>query len=216
MSKSTAMLGQARAILQMVEDKGTSAEQLQAILSKGLLTDLLDGNIEKVKRDDFRALLGLSSLSVLTSRTPHDIGPLDNTLDLDIFYKTRAGLYVWNDFVSTIVAKAKVSKKKPTLYKVYGRDLTADALDEAIEKGVGKNHYFEEREVALLVAKMVKKQEGGTAGSLLNNGKANLFYTSSCVVYVRWSADGREWHVGVPRRDGGDRWYAGHRVFSRN
>ena len=40
----------------------------------------------------------------------------------------------------------------------------------------------------------------------------NLFYTSSCVVGVCWSADRRGWVVSTWRRGGG--WVTGGRVFS--
>ena len=211
----TISTAQYRKLFELLDQKNVSGQKFQALFTSGLFSDLLDGNIEKVKRDDYRHMLGLSCLSVLTSRTTHDIGSLDDTLDLDVFYKTRSGLDVWENFSSAIIAKAKVSKKKLILTKVYSRDLTSDSFDKVIEKDVGKNHHFEELEVALLIAKMIQKQEGGVAGSLLNYGRVNLFYTASWVVYVYWVTGIRKWRLGTYRR-GDIRWVAGLRVFSRN
>lgn len=45
------------------------------------------------------------------------------------------------------------------------------------------------------------------------NGYFNLFYLSSCVVYVHWLAGGREWRVSAWERDGYG-WFAGSQVFS--
>jgi type IV secretory pathway TrbD component len=216
MSKSTVTLAQVTTVLRMAEDKRVSQEHFQALIDSGFLSDLLGGNTNKVRRDDFRQMLGLDSLCVLTPRILHNIGPLDSTLDLDTFYKTGLGLYIWPDFVSTIVARAKVSKKKPTLTRVYSRDLTAGALDEVIEKGVGKNHYFEELEVALLIARLIRKQQRGIAGILLNKSNTtNIFYTKSCVLSVDWDSNSREWLIRMCLRDD-SRWGVGCRVFSRN
>ena len=55
MKKAT--LNQAAKILSIFEN--TPAEQIQEILSSGLLADLRDGNITNVDRDEFRKILGL-------------------------------------------------------------------------------------------------------------------------------------------------------------
>lgn len=62
-----------------------------------------------------------------------------------------------------------------------------------------------------------------TLGDILNamdnnermskNSYVNLFYTSSCVVVVFWSAVGHLWFVSAWGR-GGYRWHAGDQVFS--
>ena len=54
-------LKQASKVLSLFDE--TPGDQIQALLESGLLTDLRDGNIVEVKRDDFRKLLGLMPLS---------------------------------------------------------------------------------------------------------------------------------------------------------
>lgn len=55
-------LKQASKVLSLFDE--TPGDQIQALLESGLLADLRDGNIVKVKRDDFRKLLGLVPLSL--------------------------------------------------------------------------------------------------------------------------------------------------------
>lgn len=126
------------------------------------------------------------------------------------FFKDRPGLYVWGSFISNIVDKAK-GKKKDTKYAVSSFELTKNANDAEIEENLPKKHLFSETDVCAIVADLIEKQPKGEEGSLLNNGYANLFYTSSRVVNVDWRGD--RWHVGGWGRD--DRtWDEGGRVFS--
>lgn len=45
--------------LNLIDQKGTPDEQLQRIYNHGLFSDLLDGNVDEVNREEFRAVLGL-------------------------------------------------------------------------------------------------------------------------------------------------------------
>ncbi len=56
-----ATLPQGLKILEMVLEKRISPERLQNLLESGLLSDLLDGNVDGVDRDAFRHLLDLGS-----------------------------------------------------------------------------------------------------------------------------------------------------------
>ena len=97
--------------------------------------------------------------------------------------------------------------------KVDCAELMRDLNDEEIESALPKNHLFDGMTVCALVADLIAKQANGEDGPLLNNGRANLLYTASCVVLVFLRADHREWRVGTYGRDG-RRWDAGYQVFS--
>ncbi|MCC6290560.1 hypothetical protein IT398_00585 [Candidatus Nomurabacteria bacterium] len=60
MSKPT--LDQAVRLLNLAQEKNISREQIQALFERGLLSDLLDGNMDKVNREQFRKILGLNTL----------------------------------------------------------------------------------------------------------------------------------------------------------
>jgi len=53
---------QAANLLTLVSNRGTSSEQVQKLYSSGLLADLLDANVDKVNREEFRKLLGLGPI----------------------------------------------------------------------------------------------------------------------------------------------------------
>ena len=134
--------------------------------------------------------------------------------DPDAFYKTHEGLWVYDGFRNLIVAKAKPCAAGMA-YNVAALELTHDLTDAEIETSLGGGHPFDETEVCAIIAVLIENQPKGKGDVLINNGYANLFYTSSCVVSVRWHAGNRSWHVGTWRRDD-HRWNAGDRVFSRN
>lgn len=128
------------------------------------------------------------------------------------FFVDRKGLYVFSSFESNILQKA-VETKEGSKFELVSFDLVESADDEKIESGLPKNHIFSETDVCAIVASLIEKQEGGKEGVLLSNGYANLFYTPSRVVGVRWRAGDGEWGVGGWGR-GGTSWGAGDRVFS--
>ena len=130
--------------------------------------------------------------------------------DPDSFFRTRKGLYVWDDFRSRVVAKAEPVATIPSYRHV---ELPRDMNDAEIEAMLGDEHLFTETEVCALIADLTFKQEGGKEGELLNNGRVNLFYLASCVVRVGWVAGYRRWYVYAWERDD-YRWYVGRRVLS--
>ena len=152
----------------------------------------------------------INSMLVLAPRGTTTITVMERH-DPDAFYRTRTGLYVWSDFRSRIVAKARPTEAEA--FTVESAELVRDLTDEEIESALPKKHLFRETELCAVIAGLIAKQSNGEKGALLNTGYANLFYTFSCVVSVRWRADDREWRVFTCRR-GAYRWYAGGRVFS--
>lgn len=57
MDKAT--LKQANQVLNLISQKDPPSDQLQALFASGLLSDLLDANVDSVDRDKFRELIGL-------------------------------------------------------------------------------------------------------------------------------------------------------------
>lgn len=126
------------------------------------------------------------------------------------YFKTRKGLFVWSSFKESILDKAK-DTKAGAKFSLASFTLSKRANDEEIEKSLPKKHLFKETNVCAIVANLIEKQSKGEEGVLLNNGYANLFYTSFLVVFVRW--DGDEWDVDDWGRGGGA-WGGGRRVFA--
>lgn len=62
MSSST--LDQAKHVLVLLGQKNPSKESLNILFKSGLLSDLLDADLSRISRDDFRKLLGLHSLNL--------------------------------------------------------------------------------------------------------------------------------------------------------
>lgn len=96
-------------------------------------------------------------------------------------------------------------------FAVNSFDLLESANDAKIEEALGDNHLFDKGEVYILIGNLIAKQANGEEGTLLNTGRANLFYTSSFVVSVYW--DGSYWSVSTWDRSD-DTWSADRRVFS--
>lgn len=64
---STATLDQAKHILVLLGQKNPSRESLNILFKSGFLSDLLDADLSRVSRDDFRKLLGLYPLCMQIS-----------------------------------------------------------------------------------------------------------------------------------------------------
>lgn len=124
------------------------------------------------------------------------------------FFKNRDGLYIWSGFSDTVLKKAKSATISPLSISSY--DLLKTSYDKDIEAELPKNHIFSETNVCAIIAGLIEKQPKGKEGTLLSNGYANIFYTKSRVVDVRWLVG--KWFVR-----GWDRelaWHSGVRVFS--
>jgi len=55
----TATLSQGNHVLKIISEKNVPSSQLQKLIASGLLSDLLDGDVDAVDRNEFRKLLGL-------------------------------------------------------------------------------------------------------------------------------------------------------------
>lgn len=130
-------------------------------------------------------------------------------VDPQDFFKNRRGLWVSSDFESRILADAKTVAAFD--FKMESLELTQDATDAQIEESLEHKNIFKESDVCAIIAHLISQQPKGEKGILLEDGKWNLFYTASFVVYVGWYGD--EWSVGAWDRVDG-RWGRGLRVFS--
>ena len=144
-----------------------------------------------------------------------------STFDPHAFFQTREGcLYVWESYTNRILAAAKKTEALPAM-EITSFDLIKNANDGEIRGELLKDHVFEDAsEFCALLAGMIERQPNGKDGDLLNTGYVNIFYVRGVrggvfTVSVYWSADRRGWGVSAGPL-GGDRWFAGYRVFSRN
>ena len=188
--------------LPKVAEKYDPKVVLKALEGRG---EVFAGYIETMLEQAINSMLVLAPRGSVTVT-------LTERHDPDEFYRTREGLYVWGDYRSRIVTKAKPSEAGTTV-KIESAELMRDLTDAEIEAALPKGHLFDETQVSAVIAGLIAKQPNGEEGALVNTGRANLFYTDSYVVRVRWVADDRMWYVGACRRDDG-RWRAGFQVFS--
>ncbi len=148
--------------------------------------------------------------SVLNFREKVLIPPLLERFVPNEFFKTRPGLYLYND-MGRVLKGAQTVGPTQGAAKFRSFDLTKNAYDREIKAELPERHEVE----LWQIAKLIKEQWGGEDGPLLTNGYANVFYVAGCAVGVYWDADDQEWYVRGWGLDGG-RWLEGRRIFSRN
>ncbi len=195
-------IGVATALPKLAEKYGDPKAVLRALDGRG---QIFASHIETALEQAINSMLDLAPIGTTTIA-------LGERHDPDVFYHTRSGLYVWDDFRARVVTKAKPSEAGTT-FKVDRFELMRDLTDAEIELPLPKNHFFDETVVCAVIAGLIARQANGEEGLLMNNGRANLFYTGSYVVRVDWDAGRRLSSVDTYRRDV-IRWRAGLRVFS--
>lgn len=137
---------------------------------------------------------------------------LEQASDPKGFFKDGPGLYIGSSFPQRILDKAE-PVQAGTSFELASYDLLQNSLDKEIESALPEKHLFSESDVCAIVADLISKQPKGIEGTLLNTGRANLFYTSAFVVYVYWYSSDSTWNVITWLRDA-SWWLAGRRVFS--
>jgi hypothetical protein len=195
-------IGVATALPKITEKFPDPKRVLKAFDGRG---EVFAGHLETVLEAAIKAMF------VLIAHEPVTI-TLEKPSDPTAFYQTRTGLWIYGGFSDIVTSKAK-PVNAGTTFKFNVDELGEAMTDAEIEAALPKNHLFDESAVCAIVAEMISKQPNGEAGDLLNNGYANLLYTASCVVNVRWYGGRRRWYVYTCRR-GGRRWFAGDRVLS--
>ena len=145
------------------------------------------------------------------------VGPLTDSFNPHVVFQTREGLWVSPQFTDRILSVVRDVAKRESATSLQSFTLVKDALDTQIRAGLPENHLVEPWQIAALITKQPKGEEG----DLLTNGYANLFYVKGkaeqvFVVHVHWFAGNREWYVNAWKLVENDRWYSGHRLFSCN
>ncbi|MBU1160084.1 hypothetical protein KKD04_02805 [Patescibacteria group bacterium] len=98
-----ATLKQAAKVLDLIGQKETPCEQLQKLIGSGLLSDLLDANVDSIDRNAFRQIIGLKSLNVFSVTVNYDRSVEDSV---------KAGKYDWTN--SDIASKHFPSQEAGT------------------------------------------------------------------------------------------------------
>lgn len=106
--------------------------------------------------------------------------------------------YVSSDFKSRFGSE-EFSEKSVGMFKILQRNMTDAEIENELKPGIC---------TVADIAAFLKNLPEGT-----KNGNWNLFYTSACVVSVRWNSYSADWNVNTWSR-GGLSWDADGRVFS--
>ncbi len=121
-----ATLAQGNQVLNLILQKQTPAEQLQTLIQSGLLSDLLDANVEEVNRDKFREVIGLRGPKVLKYQFVLEGGsPTDESVEREA--KRLLGAvsisrwYVVDDrhFFGAVTGRGRKPEDPPLIYVEY-------------------------------------------------------------------------------------------------
>jgi len=217
--KTDATFGQAVKILNLVEQKEMPCDQLQKLLGSGLLSDLLEANIDVIDRNAFRRLVGLEPTNTL-------LEPLGTIIVLatekfvakeNFIVNTGRKAPVKISFVGSNFSEwflGKVEEPRPETQLRYAK-LLKYSVDRPILAELGNTAETTLAEIFQLML----NQSNGEDGTLLTNGYANIFYVRDVngelrAVDVRW--DGGGWYVDADSVGFPFEWHDGYRVFSCN
>lgn len=215
-----ATLKQAGKVLEVIGQKEIPCEQLQRLLGSGLLSDLLEANLENsIDRNAFRTLIGLKPLNsssrklfgtVFIPATTKKFVARDKFV-VNTGKKALVKIsYLGNNFQNWFLGKIEEPAVKMSLRYA---ELVESSVDGPILAELGDTA---ETTLAQMHA-LMERQKNGENGALLNNGHANIFYVRDIngrlrAMYVRWRGDG--WDVGARSVAHPDEWCDGYRVFS--
>ena len=89
-----ATLAQGNQVLNLILQKRTPSKQLQKLLASGLLSDILDANLENgVNRNTFRSVIGLKPFHGFSKNATFDYYGLSVNYDLSVEAAVKAGKY---------------------------------------------------------------------------------------------------------------------------
>lgn len=129
-----ATLKQAGKVLELIAQKEVPKEQLQEILGSGLLSDLLDANVDSVNRDIFRESIGLKPLGVYATITGYTI-PIN--YDRSVEEGIKAGKYDWknSDITSEHFPSQEIGTiEGPVELFHFSKDMETDGVLAELDK----------------------------------------------------------------------------------
>lgn len=135
-------------------------------------------------------------------------------------FEDRDGLWISEAFTTLFGTKVSSEGVHINLGKYQ---LTERAFDSTIIPELEHGHIFKGETgkdcLKRVIASCVLAQWGGTQGTLLNNGNANIFYLEhedgGCIaVSVRMNWHNQRWGVNIWEFDGGSKWTEKDIVFS--
>ena len=207
--------GTPRRLLQVPEEKGLTAEQVESqMLSTGFYSDLCEaavlGNIVALNRDEHRKSLGLFSLTPPVMELVKVLDcPATEAFNLDDFFTTsnKVVKFGWIDsdlkrYFKTQLISAE-GPRKLAVGKLTRNTKEKELLATAPKKTTWADLKWE-----------LEQQPNGESGNLLTNGWANLRFIGDCLVNVYLSDGG--WSVDVSPVGGSSEWPDGHQLVSRN
>jgi len=198
-------------IIKLIRDGKRTKEQLESL--KAAVQAIIDGKSFKVVIEQVE-----KTAEVVTNVLEHAGRVLlvsVASFNPQEYSKTRGGLYIWDEFTQRILAVAKPTDVPELQLDYY--TLTEHAYDS--EMGLTEDDIFEVSEFCAYLAQMIDQQSNGKEGTLLTNGRTNIFQVRGVnggvfAVNVCWNYLIRKWHVRADRL-GGAHSGAGCRVFRK-
>jgi hypothetical protein len=167
----TATLDQAKHILVLLGQKNPSKEDLNILFKSGLLSDLFDGDLSQVNRDDFRRFLGLHPLRMKIN--------VDYTLSLEKMISACCYDWVRGDIASRwypVLGKGKKSLRVEI--KQLNCDMSPEsAIKETSKKGARPASIAELLSFGLVFPEIQRRFKVVALGSFLEiQGSYNIPY----------------------------------------
>lgn len=197
-----ATLKQAKKALDLIDQSGADAEQLQKIFP--YLSDLLRANTAEMNRDDFQKMCGIKpkltlltfvgNTAILASRSTfvareHFVINTSETASVKI--SGFGGCF--EERLLNKVEQGLDARSTMRCHLLRKESLDAPVIDEL--GGLGQVQSFLAEIFALLM-----KQPDGQRGTLFNDGRKNMFYvctsnTEPLSIRVSWHSGG--WYIGA-------------------
>lgn len=225
MPKATYTFEQVEHLVGLAKQKGVTGDGLQDHFDAGILSDVFEvADPKKLDRDAVRKALGLAPLNlpllvpVGTITIPALAGRFSAREKFALNYGLGAKpgvriAYLGNNFQNWF--GDAVEKPVVEVSLNYAR-LTRSELDGPILALFGNRP-----DLAVLIRQiywLMEQQPNGESGTLLNNGRVNIFYMLGLTreVYLYWDSGHSGWIVDAPEVTYPYRWDDGSQVFSRN
>lgn len=221
--KATYTFDQVEHLVRLAKQKGVTGDRLQDHFDMGALSDVFEildpKKITLEARDAARRAYGLPPLIPLLEPVgaitiPALLGRFNAREELILNYGAKAKPGVRIAYVDAELLDVIEEPVVETAIS-YAR-LTRPELDGPILTSLGNRP-----DLAVLLRQvywLMVKQPNGRPGTLLNDGRANIFYLPGLtrVVFVCWLAGRDGWHMDASSVTLPVSWHGGRQVFSSN